>query len=117
MIEGARELLIVPSPVIVELDRLVNSRLGLHPFDVFLADVEDGAVVIEGLVPPDYSRVRTLLREYSDLPLGFVDASVLAVVERLEERKLATLDCRHSGVVRPGHVEALELLPSSQPAG
>jgi hypothetical protein len=37
---------------------------------------------------------------------------VLAVVERLAERKLATLDHRHFRSLRPRHVDALELLPS-----
>jgi hypothetical protein len=36
---------------------------------------------------------------------------VLAVVERLGEPKLATIDHRHFSVLRPVHVEALELLP------
>jgi hypothetical protein len=40
-----------------------------------------------------------------------VDASVLALVERLGEDKLATLDHRHFSVIRPAHVEALALLP------
>jgi hypothetical protein len=41
-----------------------------------------------------------------------VDAAVLAVVERLREPKLATLDRRHFTVMRPRHIEALELLPA-----
>jgi predicted nucleic acid-binding protein len=48
----------------------------------------------------------------ADLRLGFVDAAVVAIVERLGERKLATLDHRHFTAIRPPHVEALELLPA-----
>jgi hypothetical protein len=40
-----------------------------------------------------------------------VDASVLALVERLGEERLATLDHRHFGMLRPAHAEALHLLP------
>ena len=43
--------------------------------------------------------------------IGFVDAAVLAVTERLGEPKLATLDHRHFGTLRPRHVDALRLLP------
>jgi hypothetical protein len=43
--------------------------------------------------------------------LGIVDASVVAVCERLDEVKLATLDHRHFGAVRPRHCASLELLP------
>jgi hypothetical protein len=52
-----------------------------------------------------------LIEQYADLDLGFVDAAVLAIVERLGERKLATLDHRHFSVVRPRHVPSLELVP------
>jgi predicted nucleic acid-binding protein len=47
----------------------------------------------------------------SDADIGFVDAAVLAVVERLNEPKLATLDRRHFGLLRPRHVAALRLVP------
>jgi hypothetical protein len=36
---------------------------------------------------------------------------VIAVCERLELTKVASLDHRHFTVVRPHHVEALTLLP------
>jgi uncharacterized protein len=48
---------------------------------------------------------------YGDLPLGSVDASVVAAAERLRATTVATLDRRHFGVVRPAHTEAFELLP------
>jgi hypothetical protein len=34
---------VIPAPVVVELDWLVRSRLGGAVFDAFLADVESGA--------------------------------------------------------------------------
>jgi hypothetical protein len=43
--------------------------------------------------------------------LGVVDASVVALVERLDEPKVATLDQRHFRAVRPAHVDTLQLLP------
>ena len=48
---------------------------------------------------------------YADAEIGFVDAAVLALVERLNEPKLATLDRRHFGLLRPRHLDALRLLP------
>ena len=52
-------------------------------------------MTIVDLVRADYVRIRDLLTRYADLKLGFVDAAVIAIVERLNERKLATLDHRH----------------------
>ncbi|MGI8803772.1 MAG: hypothetical protein ACR2KV_16675 [Solirubrobacteraceae bacterium] len=70
-----------------------------------------GAFVVEQLHPGDYVRIAELLRTYADLRLGFVDAAVLAVVEHLGERQVATLDCRHFTVVQLNHTKTLELLP------
>jgi hypothetical protein len=61
---------------------------------------------------PYYERAPNLIATYADLGLGFVDASVLAVVERLHEPKLATLDRRHSPRCGPATSKALTLLPS-----
>lgn len=52
-----------------------------------------------------------LVERYADLPLGAVDASIVATAERLGEVNVATLDRRHFTVVRPAHVEAFTLLP------
>lgn len=49
---------------------------------------------------------------YADADIGFVDAAVLSVVERLNEPKLATLDRRHFSMLCPRHVDALELTRS-----
>ncbi|WP_240197302.1 hypothetical protein [Nonomuraea lactucae] len=52
-----------------------------------------------------------LVEKYIDLPLGLVDAAVIAIAERLELSEVATVDHRHFSVVRPRHVEAFTLLP------
>ena len=77
-----------------------------------LDDITRGAYHVEDITDADYQRVRELMDRYADQDFGFVDAGVLAVVERLGEAKLATLDRRHFVVVRPRHVDGLELLPA-----
>jgi predicted nucleic acid-binding protein len=104
--------LVVPAPVVVELDWLASSRLGVAPFAAFVDDILERAVEIADLVRDDYVRIGELLHTYADLKLGFVDASVMAVVERLREPKLATLDLRHFTAMRPRHVSTLTLLPN-----
>lgn len=59
----------------------------------------------------DLARCRELQTTYTDLGLGVVDASIIAVLERLGEPKVATLDHRHFATVRPNHVTALHLVP------
>jgi predicted nucleic acid-binding protein len=112
LLESAREPLVIPAPVLVEVDQLVSRWLGPQILVALLDDIADGAYVIEDLTPSDHVRVRELCDKYADSDIGFVDAAVLAIVERLREPKLATLDRRHFGVMRPRHVDALELLPT-----
>lgn len=111
LLETSSEPLLVPAPVVVELDWLVGNRLGHGPFVAFLDDAVDRAVEIVELDRPDYRRARDLLVDYADMNLGFVDAAVIAIVERFREPKLATLDHRHFAAIRPAHVESLTLLP------
>jgi uncharacterized protein len=98
--------------VLVEVDYMASRELGRDAFQTILDQIHDGALEVVDLTDPDYRRTAELLRIYADLKVGFVDAAVLAVVERLREPKLATLDHRHFTVMRPRHVEALQLLPA-----
>ena len=58
----------------------------------------------------DWLRIAELVATYRNLPLGTVDASVVAAAERLGVTDIATVDRRHFGVVRPEHVDAFTLL-------
>ncbi len=59
----------------------------------------------------DLQRMSVLVEAYASLPLGAVDASVIAIAERVGVTEVATLDRRHFTVVRPQHTGALMLLP------
>ena len=111
LIEAADEALVIPSPVLVEVDYWIHERLHPGVLIALLDDIAAGAYRIEDLMPDDYPRVRAVCDRYADSDIGFVDAAVLAVTERLGEEKLATLDHRHFGMLQPRHVEALQLLP------
>lgn len=106
------EELVVPALVLSELDYWCHKRLTGDVWLAFLQDVLNGAYRIENPTTADLERCVELQTTYADLRVGVVDASVLAAVERLGESKLATLDHRHFGTMRPQHVEALQLLPS-----
>jgi predicted nucleic acid-binding protein len=112
LLAGAAEDLVVPGLVFAELDYWCLTRLGTAAWLIFLDDVVRGAYRIEHPVLGDLERCGALQGQYEDLSLGVVDASVIALAERLGERRLATLDRRHFSVVRPAHVDALELLPA-----
>jgi predicted nucleic acid-binding protein len=111
LLSEADEDLVVPILVLAELDYWCHQRLGASAWVSFLEDVLAGAYRLESATMADFARCREVQVQYEDQAIGVVDASVLALVERLGEVKLATLDHRHFSVVRPAHVEALRLVP------
>ena len=89
---------------------LVGTRLGVEPEVRFLGDLAAGNLIAEPVSASDRLRVAELVARYHDLPLGTVDASVIAAAERLGANDIATLDRRHFIVVRSS-IGALNLLP------
>lgn len=102
---------IVPAPVIVEVCWLLGRRVGPAAEAAFLAGLAGDDPRIEALGPADYQRAGQLVDTYNDLDLGFVDASVVAVAERLGIDTIATINHRDFRVVRPTHVDAFALAP------
>jgi len=109
LLESAEGSLLIPTTVIVEVCWLVEERPDIEA--AFLEAVATGEFEHVPLTIADIARTAELVRTYADLPLGAVDASVIAVAERLKLTDVATLDRRHFTVVRPRHAEALNLLP------
>jgi len=114
LIEQSQEPLVVPAPVLVEVDYWIHERLTPGALVAFIDDIVNGAYRVEPLTIDDYRRVGELCDRYADGDVGFVDAAVLAIVERLSEPKLATIDHRHFGMLRPRHVDHLMLLPDAR---
>ena len=103
--------LLVPTTVFTEVCLLAERRRGTRAELAFLADVRSGLFTLLETASADLDRISELVETYADLPLGTVDASVIALTERLGLPAVATLDHRHFTIVRPKHVSALELLP------
>ncbi len=103
--------LLVPALVVTEVAYFLADRIGQQAEQAFARSLRDGELLLEPVEPSDWARIVDLLGEYADLPLGIVDASVVAACERLDVSTLATLDQRHFSIVRPRHCEALTLLP------
>jgi predicted nucleic acid-binding protein len=107
LIEATDERIVMPSPILCEVDHLIHRKFGA----AFLRRVRSGEFDVEEMEPGDLGRTIELMERCADLDVGYVEAAVLAIVERLGGPKLATLDHRHFSVMQPRHVEALELVP------
>ncbi|HZT44607.1 MAG TPA: PIN domain-containing protein [Gaiellaceae bacterium] len=112
LLAGAEPPLVVPALVITEVAYFLADRIGQTAERAFAKSLRHGELAVEPVEPPDWTRIDELLGAYADLPLGIVDASVVAACERLSATALATLDRRHFSVVRPRHCRALELVPA-----
>jgi predicted nucleic acid-binding protein len=102
--------LLVPASVVPEVCYLLARYLGSVAEAAFLRAFP-GEVTLQEITVSDLRRSADLVEQYRELSLGMVDASLVAVAERLGVRTLATLDRRHFAVVRPRHVAALDLVP------
>jgi hypothetical protein len=103
--------LLVPSTVVAEASWQIESYHGPLAEAVFLESILAGELTLVELVEVDYRRATALIRQYADLGLGLVDASIVAIAERLQIATLATFNHRDFRVVRPAHCDALELIP------
>jgi uncharacterized protein len=109
LLQDTSEARIVPVCVLVEVEYMVRPWPGA--FGALVAEFDRGALELLDLPVRWLVRAAELVGSYAELSLGLVDATVIAAAEMLEETKLATLDRRHFGVVRPAHASALTLVP------
>ncbi len=108
-LEKSQELLLVPVTVLPEVTYLMHTRLGPEVERRFVASLAAGELTLEPLAAPDISRAEELLAAYPFL--GFVDATVVAIAERLRLTGIVTTDRRHFGAVQPVHARVFELIP------
>jgi predicted nucleic acid-binding protein len=109
LVQGEQRGLILPAPVIPEIDHLLGERLGPESRLTFYAALVEGYYLVVDLPREAYGRVVELNRRFEDLNLGFVDASVIALAEALGLTRIATTDRRHFEPL--ASALSLELLP------
>ena len=89
-----------PWAILPEVDYLAQTQLGERVAGAFLADLAEGAFVVEWGDEVDLDRAHELNTRYRALRLGLVDAVVMAIAERRRAEAIATLDLRHFGIVQ-----------------
>jgi predicted nucleic acid-binding protein len=106
-----RTPIVVPVSIIPEVTYLLRARVGPVAEIAFVRAVTDGEFVTEDFESGDLHRVTELMERFIDLPLGFVDASIVALAERMATQLILTTDRRHFSSVQPRHVKRFTLLP------
>lgn len=110
--ESAAAEIRLPEPILAEVCYLLGRQVGQRAEAAFVRAVADGEFLLEDLeASEDVPRAADLLQTYHDVPLGFVDAAVAAIAERIGATTILTTDRRHFPVIRPRHVPAFVLRP------
>ncbi|MCI5120923.1 MAG: PIN domain-containing protein [Candidatus Electrothrix sp. AUS4] len=103
--------LVLPVTVLPEVSYLIGSRLGHKTMRQFLHRIADSDVTLEKVTITDLKRVADILDKYADSQLDFVDATLVALAERLNITRVLTLDRRDFSIIRPAHCSYFEILP------
>ena len=109
LLGNERGMLVLPAPVIPEVDYLLLKRMGPAAQMKFYRVLASGDYFIADLARERYRRIEELNRTFSSLSLGFVDAAVVAISESLGLPRIATTDRRHFTPMAAAL--SLELLP------
>ena len=110
-VEVQGRIAIVPDVTLVEVMFLVRRSGGIPAAVRFLQYFEEANFRLEALRREEIRRTRDLLDLYASARLDFVDACIIAIAERLDVRRVGTIDRRDFLIVRPAHCEHFELLP------
>ena len=105
------ESLIVPQVILPETTYLIAKYQGSPVMRTFVKRLLSPSWQLEPLQGADLARASALLDRYADLDLDFADACIVALAERLNVRRLLTLDRRHFAAIRPQHCPAFDILP------
>jgi len=100
--------LITVWPVITEAMHLLSASSQTQ--DRLWELIARSSLRLTDLATPNISRIRQLMRKYSDLPMDLADAALVCVAERENIRTIFTLD-RDFRVYAPSHIRSFRLLP------
>lgn len=109
LIAACRRPPLVPVTTLAEVCYFARKMLGGAVEYAFVKDLASGAFAVQDLADDDITRATDLMATYPTI--GFVDASVAAMAERLRIDTIATLDHRHFAAIRPRHTSAFTLVP------
>ncbi|MFN6153108.1 PIN domain-containing protein [Anabaena sp. AL09] len=111
VIVDSKEVLVLPTTVLPEVCHLLTSRLGYPTTRQILTELANSNVIIEGIDKTDLKRVTEILDQYTDSKLNFVDATIVAIAERMNITKIFTLNKPIFSIISPQHCAGFEIFP------
>ena len=103
--------ILIPQTVLAEVAYLIGREAGIRNVATFLKGLSASRFSLIALTTEDILRIAEILEKYVDSRIDFVDASVMAMAERLNITTILTLDYRDFSLFRAKHCDAFILLP------
>ena len=110
-VQNFKGKLFVPATVIPEACYLLQTHLSPQAETAFIQSIVKRALRLEQVDENDMGRAVEIMNTFNDLAIGLVDASLVAVAERLKITAVMTTDRRHFSVIKPKHCPIFTLLP------
>ncbi|MGG6268520.1 type II toxin-antitoxin system VapC family toxin [Leptolyngbya sp. AN03gr2] len=104
--------ILLPQTALVEIAYLLGRDAGIQVVVAFLQGLPASRFILTELISEDISRIGEILTQYADSKVDFVDASVMAIAERLNIKTILTIDQRDFRLFRPKHCQSFTILPS-----
>jgi predicted nucleic acid-binding protein len=101
----------LPEVVLPELAYLVLRDLGYEIWINFLRSLAAGELPIISTDLQDIIRAAEIMENYRDSKIDYVDSVIMAIAERLDIKRILTVDRRDFSLFRPRHCDYLEIIP------
>ena len=108
---AAADALVVSPYVVAELDYLVATRHGVDAEPAVLDELAGGAWDLPAFDQGGLRRSREVISSYRDQEIGVAAASIVVLAEQYRTVTIASLDHRHSDVLRSRDGGYFEVLP------
>ncbi|MEO0376914.1 MAG: twitching motility protein PilT [Cyanobacteria bacterium P01_A01_bin.17] len=95
----------------VEVAYLIGRDVGIPTVVKFLQGISTSRFTLIEATAKDIERTADILNQYADSKVDFVDASVMAIAERLDITTVLTIDRRDFSLFRPLHCQNFMLRP------
>lgn len=102
---------LLPQVVLVEVAYLIGRDVGIPTVIAFLNGIPASRFMLTASTDQDIVRIANILEQYADSKVDFVDATIMAMAERLAITTILTIDQRDFRLFRPSHCESFRLLP------
>ncbi len=109
--------LMLPAPVVPEVDHLLGVRLGRAARRLFYRGLTEASFLLVELTQERVARIAQIDEQFAELDLGFVDGAIVALAESTGISRIATADRRHfEPLARAFGLELVPAPPAARPA-